>query len=74
MENRLTQLHEVLLMGPGPSCVPPQVYEAIARPTIGHLDPLFITVMDDIKALLQQVMGTDNRLTCGPFRNSSGTT
>jgi len=63
MENRLAQVREVLLMGPGPSCVPPRVYEALARPTIGHLDPFFIAVMDDIKVLLRQLMGTNNPLT-----------
>jgi alanine-glyoxylate transaminase/serine-glyoxylate transaminase/serine-pyruvate transaminase len=39
------------------------VYEAIARPTIGHLDPKFISIMDEIKGLLQRVMQTDNTLT-----------
>jgi alanine-glyoxylate transaminase/serine-glyoxylate transaminase/serine-pyruvate transaminase len=63
MKNRLQDLQEVLLMGPGPSCVPPQVYAAISRPTIGHLDPKFIAIMDDIKGLLQQVMQTENALT-----------
>ncbi len=61
--NRLDELREVLLMGPGPSCVPPAVYQALARPTIGHLDPRFLTIMEDIKALLRQVMGTANALT-----------
>lgn len=61
--NRLDELREVLLMGPGPSCVPPAVYQALARPTIGHLDPRFLTIMEDIKALLRQVMGTANSLT-----------
>jgi alanine-glyoxylate transaminase/serine-glyoxylate transaminase/serine-pyruvate transaminase len=63
MKNRLDAIREVLLMGPGPSCVPPEVYSAMARPTIGHLDPTFIGVMDGIKELLQIVMGTDNRVT-----------
>ena len=51
------------LMGPGPSDVPPQVLEALGRPTIGHLDPQFVTLMDDIKRLLQYVFQTDNALT-----------
>ncbi len=63
MTNRLDNLPEILLMGPGPSNVPPAVYRAIARPTIGHLDPRFIQIMDDIKALLRQVIGTQNELT-----------
>jgi len=63
MKNKLDVLKDTLLMGPGPSCVPPEVYEALARPTIGHLDPRFIDIMDEIKVLLQQVMKTDNALT-----------
>ena len=51
------------LMGPGPSDVPPQVLEALARPTIGHLDPQFVVLMDDIKRLLQYVFQTTNELT-----------
>ena len=51
------------LMGPGPSDVPPRVLEALGRPTIGHLDPRFIDLMDEVKTLLQYVMQTDNPLT-----------
>jgi alanine-glyoxylate transaminase/serine-glyoxylate transaminase/serine-pyruvate transaminase len=51
------------LMGPGPSDVPPQVLEALGRPTIGHLDPQFVALMDDIKRLLQYVFQTENELT-----------
>jgi alanine-glyoxylate transaminase/serine-glyoxylate transaminase/serine-pyruvate transaminase len=51
------------LMGPGPSDVPPRILEAISRPTIGHLDPRFVDLMDDVKALLQYVMQTENALT-----------
>ena len=41
------------LMGPGPSDVNPRILEALSRPTIGHLDPAFIQMMDEIKQLLQ---------------------
>ena len=51
------------LMGPGPSDVSPRVLGALGRPTIGHLDPQFITLMDEIKALLQYVFKTENELT-----------
>ena len=51
------------LMGPGPSDVPPRILEALGRPTIGHLDPAFIGLMDDVKRLLQYVMQTENELT-----------
>jgi len=52
-----------LLMGPGPSVVPQRVLDALARPTIGHLDPLFVQLMDEIKELLQYAFQTDNELT-----------
>ncbi len=63
MANSLDTLTETLLMGPGPSCVPPAVYQALARPTIGHLDPRFIGIMDEIKAMLRTVMQTENEWT-----------
>ena len=50
-------------MGPGPSDVSDRVLSAMARPTIGHLDPLFIEMMDEIKTLLQYVFQTNNQLT-----------
>lgn len=51
------------LMGPGPSDVPPRVLAAMARPTIGHLDPEFIRMMDEVKSLLQYAFKTENALT-----------
>ncbi|MDE2345616.1 MAG: alanine--glyoxylate aminotransferase family protein [Gammaproteobacteria bacterium] len=63
MSNRLDKVHEVLLMGPGPSCVYPEVYRALARPTIGHLDPLFIDIMDEVKSGLRTLMQTANTAT-----------
>ena len=51
------------LMGPGPSDVHERVTNALARPTIGHLDPEFVRMMDEIKALLQRAMRTKNELT-----------
>lgn len=52
-----------VLMGPGPSDVYPQVLEALARPTIGHLDPKFVDLMDEVKQLLQYAFQTNNALT-----------
>jgi alanine-glyoxylate transaminase/serine-glyoxylate transaminase/serine-pyruvate transaminase len=52
-----------LLLGPGPSPVHPRILEALARPTIGHLDPQFLAVMDDVNARLRRVFGTSNALT-----------
>lgn len=63
MTNQLDSIEEIMLMGPGPSCVFPEVYQALSKPTIGHLDPKFISIMDEIKQLLQELMKTDNRLT-----------
>ncbi len=51
------------LMGPGPSDVDPRISLALARPTIGHLDPAFIDLMDEIKGLLQYAFQTKNELT-----------
>lgn len=52
-----------ILMGPGPSDVNPQILEALSRPTIGHLDPAFIQMMDEVKALIQYAFKTNNELT-----------
>lgn len=51
------------LMGPGPSDVSPRVLAALGRPTIGHLDPEFVGLMDEIKTLLQMAFQTKNQLT-----------
>lgn len=51
------------LMGPGPSDVHPRVLAAMSRPTIGHLDPAFVAMMDELKVLLQEVFRTGNPLT-----------
>ncbi len=51
------------LMGPGPSDVSPQVLSALARPTVGHLDPSFIGMMDEVKSLLQYAFKTQNTYT-----------
>lgn len=51
------------LMGPGPSDVPPRILEALSRPTIGHLDPAFVGMMEEVKKLLQYAFQTDNELT-----------
>ena len=54
---------ERTLMGPGPSDVNPRILNAMARPTLGHLDPLFIELMDQTKQLLQYAFKTENALT-----------
>ena len=52
-----------ILMGPGPSNVHPRVLAAMSRPTIGHLDPQFIRMMDEIKSLLRDTLMTGNEVT-----------
>lgn len=52
-----------ILMGPGPSDVNPRILEAMSRPTIGHLDPMFVSLMDEVKTLLQGTFLTSNKLT-----------
>lgn len=52
-----------ILMGPGPSDVPQRILDAMARPTIGHLDPAFVDLMEEIKAMLRMAFRTENALT-----------
>src|SRR5579875_2279619 len=54
---------ERLLMGPGPSPVPPRVRLAMAEPVLGHLDPVFLSMMDRVSSDLRHVFGIENRLT-----------
>jgi alanine-glyoxylate transaminase/serine-glyoxylate transaminase/serine-pyruvate transaminase len=51
------------LMGPGPSDVNPRILEAMSRPTIGHLDPVFVEMMEEMKVLLRYAFQTENQLT-----------
>ncbi len=52
-----------LLLGPGPSNVDPRVLRALSEPTLGHLDPDFVSIMDETTELLRYVFGTKNLLT-----------
>ena len=51
------------LLGPGPSDVHPRILAAMARPTVGHLDPSFVMMMDELKELLRFAFQTSNELT-----------
>ena len=62
MTNSFIPPHRIL-MGPGPSDVSQRVLDALARPTIGHMDPAFVELMDEVKALLQYAFQTENELT-----------
>jgi alanine-glyoxylate transaminase / serine-glyoxylate transaminase / serine-pyruvate transaminase len=59
----MVSIPQRVLLGPGPSDVPPRVLEALSRPTIGHLDPVFLQIMDDIRTKLRQVFRTKNEMT-----------
>ncbi|MCH8190917.1 MAG: alanine--glyoxylate aminotransferase family protein [Chloroflexi bacterium] len=52
-----------LLLGPGPANVSPRVLRALATPLLGHLDPAFLSIMDDTVYLLRQVFQTSNHVT-----------
>jgi alanine-glyoxylate transaminase / serine-glyoxylate transaminase / serine-pyruvate transaminase len=63
MKNLLESIDEILLMGPGPSCVSPEVYMALSRKTLGHLDPHFLEIAEELKEMIRQIMNTKNNLT-----------
>jgi alanine-glyoxylate transaminase/serine-glyoxylate transaminase/serine-pyruvate transaminase len=52
-----------LLLGPGPSPIDPRILQAFTRPTLGHLDPVFLKLMDEVRSMLRQVFRTRNELT-----------
>jgi alanine-glyoxylate transaminase/serine-glyoxylate transaminase/serine-pyruvate transaminase len=52
-----------ILLGPGPSNIHPRVMKAMASPVVGHLDPDFVKVMEDIKRMLRIVFRTSNEIT-----------
>lgn len=59
----LSALPHRLLLGPGPSNAHPRVLEAMGRPLLGHLDPLFIELLDEVKGRLRTMFGTANAFT-----------
>ena len=52
-----------VLLGPGPSNIHPRVQRAMVAPIVGHLDPYFLTIMEDTMNLLRTVFRTKNKLT-----------
>ncbi|MBF0349908.1 MAG: alanine--glyoxylate aminotransferase family protein [SAR324 cluster bacterium] len=52
-----------ILLGPGPSNIHPRVYRALSTPVVGHLDPDFLKIMDEIQEMLRMVFQTKNRFT-----------
>lgn len=51
------------LLGPGPSDIHPRVLAAMAQPTVGHLDPYYLRIMDELQSMLREVFRTKNRMT-----------
>jgi alanine-glyoxylate transaminase / serine-glyoxylate transaminase / serine-pyruvate transaminase len=51
------------LLGPGPSDIHPRVLTALSRPTVGHLDPYYLQIMDKLQAGLRELFRTTNRMT-----------
>ncbi len=54
---------ERVLLGPGPSTVPSRILQALSAPTLGHLDPEYLEIMDETRDLMRQVFKTQNDLT-----------
>jgi len=52
-----------ILLGPGPSNMPPEVVAALGAPIMGHMDPAFTAIMDNVRLMLGQVFQTRNALT-----------
>ncbi len=52
-----------ILLGPGPSASHPRVLRALSMPLVGHLDPQFLSVMEDVQQLLRYVFQTENEMT-----------
>lgn len=61
-----------LMLTPGPSCVDPRVYRAMAAPIVGHMDPWFTRMMDDVQVLLRRVFQTQNHTTFPISASGSG--
>ncbi|HLE37178.1 MAG TPA: hypothetical protein VI699_08520, partial [Candidatus Acidoferrales bacterium] len=67
----LTPPHRLMLT-PGPSSVDPRVYRAMVTPLVGHLDPWFTHIMNDVQTLLRCVFQTENRVTFPISASGSG--
>jgi alanine-glyoxylate transaminase/serine-glyoxylate transaminase/serine-pyruvate transaminase len=61
-----------LMLTPGPSCLDPRVYRALAAPLVGHMDPWFTEMMGDLPVLLRKVFQTQNRITFPISASGSG--
>jgi alanine-glyoxylate transaminase / serine-glyoxylate transaminase / serine-pyruvate transaminase len=68
----MADLPRRLLLGPGPSNVSPAVLAAMSQPIVGHLDPAFLDVADEVQARLRRLFGTENALTLPLSATGSG--
>lgn len=57
------QTPERRLLGAGPTNLYPEVSEALTRPEVGHLDPKFVEMMDEVKSMLRYLFQTKNEFT-----------
>jgi len=62
-ENPGPAIPERLLLGPGPSNAHPRVLAAMAQPLLGHLDPAFLTIVEEVKTRLRRLFGSENEMT-----------
>lgn len=74
MNNPLAELNPPtrLMLTPGPSCIDPRVYRAMAAPIVGHLDPWFVIMMTNVQELLRRTFQTENRVTFPLSASGSG--
>jgi alanine-glyoxylate transaminase/serine-glyoxylate transaminase/serine-pyruvate transaminase len=68
----VSEVPQRLLLGSGPSPVPERILKALGHPTVGHLDPAFGAIQDDVAALLRATMKTDNKVTFPLSATGSG--
>jgi alanine-glyoxylate transaminase / serine-glyoxylate transaminase / serine-pyruvate transaminase len=61
-----------LMLTPGPSCMDPRVYRALAMPLVGHVDPWFTRMMSEVQTMLRQIFQTENRITFPISASGSG--
>src|ERR1700680_1452760 len=74
MSNPMDELHPPtrLMLTPGPSCISPRVYRALASSLVGHVDPWFTEFMSGVQELLRRVFQTENHTTFPISASGSG--
>src|SRR5450759_2207265 len=74
MKNAMDELNPPtrLMLTPGPSCISPRVYRALAMPLVGHVDPWFTEFMGSVQELLRRAFQTQNHMTFPISASGSG--